>query len=288
MSQLKNLKDRIHTIQKIGKITSTMRMVSASRLRKVVGKKEKVERYWDGTGDLLAASLKDWDVNLLPEIVRGREKKKRLILVAGSSKGLCGALNSWVLRALRERVESLEQKGEKPVLFPIGKKSISFCKSSFRSLVEEQEQETSMSVIEQIHNRVNMLFNSGKIDAVEAIYPLFVSVMSQKVHLMPLLPIYDREEFLNLHLGTTCTSKNPDAAEVLDAALSAYTKASIMQVLSQTITSETAARMVSMDNASRKCVELSDSLTLDYNRGRQDAITNELLEVISGMEALDG
>lgn len=288
MSQLQSLRNRISTIRKIGKITSTMRMVSASRLRKVMDKRENVDKYWQCSKDCLDTALRDWDVNLLPEAVKGRkEEKMHLIIVIGSNRGLCGGLNTSVFRLLRKKIKELRQKDMQFMLLPVGKKSISFCRNNFQDFVKSEQGDLSISSSEEILLEVSSLFNGGNIDKVEVIYPFFSSVLSQKAKIEPVLPIYDDEQFKDLHLATTCAIKDPNPKEVLDEALSAYLKSLLMRVIANAIASETAARMVSMDNASRKCRELSDSLVLEYNRGRQDAITSELLEVISGMEALN-
>lgn len=287
MPQLKSFKNRIATVGKIGKITSTMGMVSASRLRKVLDRKDKLEAYCGGCEEFLAEALKDWDANLLPKIVTGGNGGgKHLLVVVGSSRGLCGGLNTWVLRVLKSRTAVLGESGIEFALFPVGKRLISLCKGSFSDFVGI-EKRISQSASEAISQKVTRLFQEEKVASVEVIYPVFVSTMVQKAYLIPLLPIYSDKRFAGLHKRTTCAVRDPDKKDILYSAVEMYVKSSMMRVIAHAISSETAARMVSMDNASRKCGKLSSSLVLECNEERQNAITNELLEVISGMEALD-
>ena len=304
MAGLKELRVRISSIASTKKITSAMKMVAAARLRKANDALDKSEKYHQGiltVAGRIFKDMKDEEKNLgktlnYPVIMQARSTIENHLLVAFSSdRGLCGSYNSYVLRETIKRINELEAEGKTVKVLCVGKKIGDSLKSKRPDVVWDvltgvAQKGARYRDAEQIIEPLIVEYMSGGFDVCEVIYTYFNSPISREVKCRQLLPYafdvdFDDKRFDN-KLDNAFYEYDAVEEKVFNDVVYMLMFSEVFQMLLNSQASEQGARMTSMDNATRNASDMIGKLTLKYNRLRQSAITTELVEIISGAEAL--
>jgi len=286
MPSLKDIKKRISSVKSTQQITKAMKMVSAAKLRRAQDAVTAARPYANKMADVLAslAARVDEDVNPLLE---QREKKRALVVLMTSDRGLCGGFNSNLCKAVDRFIKANEEGFEEYELLIIGRKGKELLKSSGYTVLNVYEQlagTLSYSTASLIGQEVVQSYVDEKYDGVYLFYNAFKSVISQVVTNEKLLPVVPVEVEEDVYLANYLYE--PSEQEVLSQILPKNVEVQIFKGLLESVASEHGARMTSMDSASKNAAEMINKLTLDYNRARQAAITSELMEIISGAESI--
>lgn len=288
MSSLRETKNRIKSVQSTEKITRAMKMVAASKLRRAQEAVLAPRSYADkllAMVSSIASKMKNSDAEIHP-LLASREKKERvLVLSLTSDRGLCGALNSSVVRSTHRFIFDHQDQFGDIAIATIGKKGFEGLnrlglkiEKNYGSNSGVFDYETASSIASELCER----FLKQDLDAIYLVYNEFKSAINQDVVVKQLLPVKRQEEpqvmvdFLY----------EPDQKELLESLVSKHFATMLYQAFLESYASEQGARMTAMDNATRNAKEMTEKLTLQYNRARQAAITTELMEIIGGAEAL--
>ena len=299
MPSLKDLRLRIRSIRSTQKITSAMKMVAASRLRRAQEQAEAARPYAQRMERVLG-SLADRMAGLpgAPPLLVGTGKEEtHLIVVATSDRGLAGGFNSSILREARRRIRENEAAGKRVMLLIIGRKGRDGLRREYSPLIRDSLTEVgrrrlSFEEARDIAERVLVLYREGGFDTCSIIYNRFRSAMTQIVtvqQLIPFAPAAAEQSEVEPEVGVRAGAIyefEPSEEEILDELLPKNLAVQRFTALLENAASEQGARMTAMDNATRNAGEMIDRLTLNYNRTRQALITKELIEIISGAEAL--
>src|ERR1700730_10323931 len=299
MPSLKDLRVRIRSVRSTQKITSAMKMVAASRLRRAQEQAEAARPYAQRMERVLA-SLAGRMAGLpgAPPLLVGTGKEEtHLLVVATSDRGLAGGFNATILREARRRIRELEAAGKRVMLLIIGRKGRDGLRRDYGRgirgrLTESGQRRLSFDEAPDIAERVLVLYQAGGLDVCTIIYNRFRSAMTQIVTVQQLIPfasadaeLTGSEPEVGVRAGAVYEFE-PSEEEILDELLPKNLAVQIFTALLENAASEQGARMTAMDNATRNAGEMIDRRTLSYNRTRQAAITKELIEIISGAEAL--
>jgi F-type H+-transporting ATPase subunit gamma len=291
MANLKTLKNRIKSVKSTQKITKAMKMVAASKLRRARMKAEAAQPYavrMEKMLNSLAAAMSG-SPSVSPLLSGNGSHKVQLIIVATSDRGLCGAFNSSIVRAARKKIQELVISGHEVKILCVGKKGYDQLKSQYGNLIIETIEGLSKKHLaygdaEAIAKRIIGLYAAGKYDVCSIFYNAFKSVISQIVTYQQLIPL-DTSSIPEA-AQSTVYEYEPSEETILADLLPRNIAVQIYHALLENAASEQGARMSAMDNATRNAGEMIKGLTLVYNRTRQAAITRELIEIISGAEAL--
>ena len=294
MPSLKELKNRITSVKSTRKITSAMKMVAASKLRRAQELAESSRVYADSLAFILSSLAGKPSKNSdLPEILTGRENPKTTLLIINSSdRGLCGGFNSNLFRNAKTWIAEQQAKGKTVKLLTVGKKASSFYRRSEIDVIANFEDLTSndrqIQVAEEIKSKIVELFDSKEVDEVSILFNKFVSAIAQEPSYQSLIPMASDDEQTEevVETSNAVFEFEPDKNELLEYLLPRNFLTQIYRSILESSASEHAARMTSMDNATRNAGDMIDRLTLTYNRTRQAFITKELIEIISGAEAV--
>jgi F-type H+-transporting ATPase subunit gamma len=296
---LKALRLRIRSVRSTQKITSAMKVVAASRLRRAVQQVEAARPYAQRMERVLG-SLAGRMAGLpgAPPLLVGTGKDEtHLLVVATSDRGLAGGFNASILREARRRIRELEAGGRTVVILIIGRRGRDGLRRDYGRLIRDSlteigQRRLSFDEARDIAERILVLFQAGGFDVCTIIYNRFRSAMTQIVTVEQLIPfapgVADRPEpglETGLRAGAVYEFE-PSEEEILAELLPKNLAVQIFTALLENAASEQGARMTAMDNATRNAGDMIDRLTLNYNRTRQAAITKELIEIISGAEAL--
>lgn len=293
MPNLKELKNRISSVKSTRKITSAMKMVAASKLRRAQELAESSRVYADSLSFILSSLAGNTkNSSDLPEILTGRENSKiSLLIINSSDRGLCGGFNSNLFRNAKNWISEQQEKGKSVKIITVGKKASSFYKKTDLDVIANfddlNSNDKQLQVSEEIKNKIMELFENNEIDEVSILFNKFVSVITQEPTYQSLIPLSNEE----VDEEVTDTSNavfefEPDKNELLEYLVPRNFLTQIYRSVLESSASEHAARMTSMDNATRNAGDMIDGLTLTYNRTRQAFITKELIEIISGAEAV--
>ena len=293
MPNLKELKNRISSVKSTRKITSAMKMVAASKLRRAQDLAESSRVYADSLSFILSSLAGNTkNSSDLPEILTGRENSKiSLLIINSSDRGLCGGFNSNLFRNAKNWISEQQEKGKSVKIITVGKKASSFYKKTDLNVIANfddlNSNDKQLQVSEEIKNKIMELFENNEIDEVSILFNKFVSVITQEPTYQSLIPLSNEE----VDEEVTDTSNavfefEPDKNELLEYLVPRNFLTQIYRSVLESSASEHAARMTSMDNATRNAGDMIDGLTLTYNRTRQAFITKELIEIISGAEAV--
>jgi F-type H+-transporting ATPase subunit gamma len=299
MPSLKDLRLRIRSIRSTQKITSAMKMVAASRLRRAQEQAEAARPYAERMERVLA-SLADRMAGLPgpPLLVGTGKEETHLIVVATSDRGLAGGFNSSILREARRRIREIEASGKKVMLLIIGRKGRDGLRRDYNPLIRDSLTEVgrrrlSFEEARDIAERILVLYQEGGFDVCSIIYNRFRSAMTQIVTVQQIIPFApaaaDQTGGVEPEVGVRAGAVyefEPSEEEILADLLPKNLAVQIYTALLENAASEQGARMTAMDNATRNAGDMIDRLTLNYNRTRQAVITKELIEIISGAEAL--
>ncbi len=294
MPNLKDLRVRIASVQSTQKITSAMKMVAASKLRRAQEQAEAARPYasrMDRMVGSLAGSLRDFDA--APKLLIGTGKEEtHLLIVATSDRGLCGGFNSTIVRAARAKLRALQRDGKQVKLICVGRKGHLQLRREFGSLILDAIEGPSKGRVtfanaEDITGRIFKLFEEGAFDVCTVIYNRFVSALDQVVTERQLIPFpVSEEETVAEEMLGAIYEYEPEEEELLGQLLPENIGVQLYRALLENAASEQGSRMTAMDNATRNAGDLIDALQLSYNRTRQAYITKELIEIVSGAEAL--
>lgn len=302
MAGLKELRTRIETIKSTQKITSAMKMVAASSLRKAQGLIAQSAPYKENmlavTGNIVsqyrALEQNGTPVNW-PMLINGTgADKSYLLLVFTSDRGLCGSYNASVAKVAAQRIDELLQAGKKVMVACIGKKGYSILKRNYapyivRTIDGIAKKGARYNESAVISNYAFDDFTIANIDVCEAVYSEFHSAINRDIVTKQLLPIQfpnAKAENKPVLVNGADYDYEPSKMEVLNQLLPQLFRAMVFEAIIQSQASEQGARMTSMDNATRNAKDIISRLTLKYNRLRQNNITTELIEIIAGAEAL--
>ena len=293
MPNLKDLKTRISSVKSTRKITSAMKMVAASKLRRAQELAESSRVYAESLSLILSSlSGGSKDNSDLPEVLVGRENPKVALLIINSSdRGLCGGFNSSLFRSAIAWIKDKKSQGIEVKLMPIGKKASAFYKRSELEVIENFEDintnDRQLEVSENVKNKISELFESQAIDEVSILYNKFVSAIAQEPTFKSLIPLEQSQSEENSEESTNSSFEfEPDKNELLEYLIPRNFMTQVYGSILESSAAEHAARMTSMDNATRNAGDMIESLTMTYNRTRQAVITKELIEIISGAEAV--
>jgi F-type H+-transporting ATPase subunit gamma len=293
MPNLKELKNRISSVKSTRKITSAMKMVAASKLRRAQELAESSRVYADSLSFILSSLAGNTKNSAdLPEILTGRENSKiSLLIINSSDRGLCGGFNSNLFRNAKKWISDQQGQGKSVKIMTVGKKASSFYKKTDLDIVASFEDLNSndrqLQVSEEIKNKIMELFESNEIDEVSILFNKFVSAISQEPTYQSLIPLSNEETSEDESEANKAVFEfEPDKNELLEYLVPRNFLTQIYRSVLESSASEHAARMTSMDNATRNAGDMIDGLTLTYNRTRQAFITKELIEIISGAEAV--
>jgi F-type H+-transporting ATPase subunit gamma len=286
MSKLKAIRKRIGSVRNTAKITKAMKMVAAARLRKAQTAIETLRPYAYRTRDIIAQLAARADFSDHPLLAQ-REPKKVELLILTSDRGLCGAFNSNINRTAERYIRVNELGHESIELDIVGRRGLEYFKrrdatvnAYFKDILLNVNQTTATEIGEQAIRR----FTEEGLDALYVVYNEFKSAISQRVVVEQLLPVVPAPVDENAFMPDFIYE--PSKLEIMDAVLPGHVSTQILRMLLESVASEMGARMSAMDSATKNAGQLISRLTLQYNRARQAAITKELIEIISGMEAL--
>jgi len=289
MPSTKEIRRRIRTTEKTKQITSAMRMVSAAKLRRaqdaILAARPYAKKMYAVLGEI-GRRHKDAEHPLLRPHAQQRVHE---LIVVTSDRGLCGAFNANVLKRAQAAARELADKGLSVVITPVGKKADEFFRR--RRLGELQRAWTGLGTIGSAHaaelaELLAKRYESGEIDGATLVYAEFVSALTQTPHADLLLPIAPTEDAADAGSAALPFEIEPDANKLLAVLVPQALEFTLFRALLENQAGEHAARMAAMENATRNSEELIGSLKLQYNRARQAAITKELMEIVSGAEAL--
>lgn len=293
MPNLKELKNRISSVKSTRKITSAMKMVAASKLRRAQELAESSRVYADSLSFILSSLAGNTkNSSDLPEILTGRENSKiSLLIINSSDRGLCGGFNSNLFRNAKNWISEQQEKGKSVKIITVGKKASSFYKKTDLDVIANfddlNSNDKQLQVSEEIKNKIMELFENNEIDEVSILFNKFVSVITQEPTYQSLIPLSNEEADEEVTDNSNAVFEfEPDKNELLEYLVPRNFLTQIYRSVLESSASEHAARMTSMDNATRNAGDMIDGLTLTYNRTRQAFITKELIEIISGAEAV--
>jgi len=284
LASLKDLRNKIKSIKSIQQVTNAMRMVAAAKLRKSQENMEQSRPYTNAIEEMINHLIPDIDRSLLP-ILETREIKKKLFLVVSADRGMAGAFNSNIIKRTEQKV--VEFGSPNSSLICIGKKSHDYFKTRDYNIVDSYRDfwnTLDISIALKIGDVIINKYLNKEIDAVEVIYNEFVSVASQKIICKSFLPIIyevDKKESCDLLY-------EPSKEDVVKTLIPKHLNVQLWQFLLESNASEQAARMVAMENATDNAGEMISDLSIEYNKARQAAITTEIIEIVSGANALEG
>jgi F-type H+-transporting ATPase subunit gamma len=298
MPSLKDLKNRIDSVKSTQKITRAMQMVSAAKLRRAQDRAEAARPYSDSIERVLAnlaATMRD-DPSA-PRLLVGTGKDDvHLLVVATADRGLCGAFNTNIVRAARAHADSLLAAGKTVRILCVGKKGRDILKRLYGQYIIDTVEFSGVRTVgfeqaQSIGRRVMEMFEKGEFDVCTIFYARFVSVMSQKPTARQLIPATvgaegEESQAEAPDLQGAVYEYEPDEESIVATLLPLNLSAQIFRALLENGAGEQGARMAAMDNATRNAGDLIDKLTLQFNRTRQANITRELIEIVSGAEAL--
>ena len=297
MPSLKDIKTQINSVGSTRKITSAMKMVAASKLRRSQEKAEAARPYSSRLEEMLAslASSAASGEGIIKLLTGTGNDQNYVVVPVSADRGLCGGFNSSINKETFRLVKSLEDDGKNVQLMPVGKKSRDFFNRVMKDKILDSFADLNVSVngydaALQVSNKLQELYFDGKFDKCIIVFNKFKSAISQEVTQQQLIPLdvsdSSKEENADDSAAKAIYDYEPDEETILKDLLPKNVSIQIFKVLLESDAGEHGARMAAMDNATRNAGEMIDSLTLKYNRTRQAFITKELIEIISGAESI--
>ena len=292
MPNLKDLKNRIESVKSTRKITKAMQMVAAAKLRKAQEAAEQARPYAEKMSIVIEKLASSTNASSNSPLLVGNGKDKtHLIIVATSERVLCGAFNSSIVRLAKNHINHLISDGNHIKILTIGKKGREQLKRDFGDYMIEHVDLSEIKKISydnasNISDNIISKFFDNEFDIATIFYNQFESVISQIPQSSQLIPIKFKSDELTNDDNISNFVYEPDEQEIIEDLLPKAISTKVFTALLENGASEQGARMSAMDNATRNAGEMIDKLTIQFNRSRQAAITNELIEIISGAEAL--
>jgi F-type H+-transporting ATPase subunit gamma len=292
MPSLKSYRLRIRSVASTQKITKAMKMVAAAKLRRAQEQAMAARPYAEAMDKLMAALASSFKAGAGPKLLAGTGSDNvRLLIVAAADRGLCGAFNSSIVREARRTIRALQADGKTVKLLCVGRKARDQLRRDYSSLIVETITElgrprVSFADAQKVSTRVMELFEAGEFDVASVIYNRFKSAMTQIVTNQQIIPPPAPEASAASVGGGAVYEFEPDEEEILADLLPRNLTVQIFRVLLENAASFYGSQMTAMDSATRNAGDMIKRLTLQLNRMRQASITKELIEIISGAEAL--
>jgi len=299
MANLKDLKNRIESVKSTRKITSAMKMVAAAKLRRAQEAAESARSYSERMDRVLRSLAGSFEgVEGGPKLLAGSgADQTHLIVVFTSDRGLCGGFNGTIVRETRAQILKLKGEGKTVKLLLVGSKGRDLLRQDYKDVFVEEitgvggKKGIAFSEAVNVANKITDLFEAGEFDVCSIVFNKFQSAMTQIVTSQQLIPFTadaeeDADEGTKDEGLTASYEFEPEESEILEVLLPKNLGVQVFQAMLESSASENGARMTAMDNATRNAGDMIDRLTQVYNRSRQAAITTELIEIISGAEAL--
>ena len=297
MPSLKDIKTQINSVVSTKKITTAMKMVAASKLRRSQEKAVAARPYSSRLEEMLSslASSAASGEGIIKLLTGTGNDQNYMIVPVSADRGLCGGFNSSINRETFKLVKSLEKDGKNVQLMPVGKKSRDFFNRVMKdqiaeSFIDLNVSNTGYDSALQVSNKLQDLYFDGKFDKCILVFNKFISAISQDVTQQQLIPLDVSESSKEVKEDSNDAKAiydyEPDEETILKDLLPKNVSIQIFKVLLESDAGEHGARMAAMDNATRNAGEMIDGLTLKYNRTRQAFITKELIEIISGAESI--
>jgi F-type H+-transporting ATPase subunit gamma len=290
MPSLKDLKNRIGSVKSTQKITSAMKMVAAAKLRKAQEQALASRPYTSLMDKVVTKIASKTSGNTIDLLTGKADNKTHLIVVFSADRGLCGGFNGSMTRAVRAEIKKLEEDGIKVKLLMVGKKSADALNREFGHLFVERidgnSAKPNYTDAEIIAKKIITLFENNEFGVCKVIFNKFVSAITQEVTFKSLIPAEIQKTETDEVGSSSIYEFEPSEEEILNDLLPRNLATQLFSSQMESTASELAARMTAMDNATRNAGDMIDNLTLQYNRTRQAVITKELIEIISGAEAL--
>ncbi len=292
MATLRDIQNRIKAVQNTQKITKAMKMVAASKLRKVQNRMLDLRPYAEKMHEVLTSLARGADSEAHP-LLANRPRKTVEVVVFTSDRGLCGAFNTNILKAAQKTIDKYKSDGFDVTISTVGKKAAEYFK---RRGVELRHSATgisgniSFSDAEKIAVEVKETFLSESADEVVIVFNAFKSMVAQTVtesRLLPLSPEEVEEEAAGDEAAADFIYE-PSMEGIFDVLIPKNVDTQIYRALLESSAAEEAARMSAMENATQSCDEMVGNLTLQFNKARQASITGELMDIVGGVEALKG
>ena len=292
MASLKDLKNRIKSVKSTQKITKAMKMVAAAKLRRAKEHAEAARPYAERMEAMVQALTSNVIEGAnLPVLLGGTGKDDvHLLVVATSDRGLCGAFNSSIVRAARRQIADLEARGKTVKLFCVGRKAYEQLALQHKGKIVERvsslyRTRPDFATADELAKRILLTFEKEGCDVCTIVYNHFRSAISQVVTFQQLIPLAMNTK-ADAGAASAVYEYEPEEEAILADLLPKNLAVQIFKALLENAASEQGARMTAMDNATRNAGDMISRLTLQYNRSRQAAITKELIEIISGAEAI--
>ena len=286
MPSLKDLRNRIGSVKSTKKITSAMKMVAAAKLKRAQDNAEKTRPYALKMHEIVESLTSSGVAQVKKFGERNKEKKNILLIICSADRGLCGGFNGSIIKYTKKLSAELSKNSNLSYIF-VGKKAYQTLKRKYEASIVEfftdiANPSIKFELSSSVRDLVLELFLSNKIDECHLIYTEFRSAISQTVKSHKLLPIENSGEIKK----TKTYEFEPSEENVLNEIIPRNIAIQIHSSLLENLASEQGSRMTAMDNATRNANDMIDNLTLLYNRSRQALITSELIEIISGAEAV--
>ena len=293
MPSLKELKNRIGSVKSTQKITKAKQMVAAAKLRRAQEAAEASRPYAMRLASVIANLSAASAGESGPKLLAGSGKDEvHLLLIMTAERGLCGGFNANTAKQARQTIGELRAEGKTVKIITIGKKGREALSKEYGDMfidhvdLSEVRQNDFTEPALALGRDISARFAAGEFDVATLIYSEFKNVLSQVPTGQQLIPAAPPEEAETIDLKGAIYSYEPSETEILETLLPRYLNTQILSAMLESAAGEQAASMTAMDNATRNAGELIDQLTLQYNRARQAQITKELIEIISGAEAL--
>ena len=288
MPSLKDLRNRIASVKATQKITKAMQMVAAAKLRRAQSAAESARPYAERMDRVLANLAAGVNMASAPALLAGKGgNKTHLLVVCTAERGLCGAFNSSIARLAREHAGKLLADGKTVKIMTVGKKGNDALKRQYERMIVETVELRGLKQVgyanaDAIGKKIAAMFNAGEFDICTLFYSRFKSVISQTPTAQRLIPA----DITEAKPGAAIYDYEPDESAVLETLLPRNISVQVFRALLENGASEQGARMSAMDSATRNAGDMIKKQTQKYNRTRQAQITKELIEIISGAEAL--
>jgi len=293
MASLKDMRNQISSVKATQKITKAMQMVAAAKLRRATESAENARPYAQRMAAVIANLASGVSGDGAPRLLAGTgSDKKHLLVVATADRGLAGGFNSSIVRAAREKIAELEAAGKSVQVIAVGKKGRDQLRRQLGDRMIESydlsaSRNLSLAVAQPIADKILEVFEAGEADVVTLIYSRYKSVISQVPTAKQLIPAQvSGEAAATPDLGGAVYEYEPSEEGILETLLPRNIAVQVLGALFENMAGFYASQMSAMDNATRNAGDMIAALTLKYNRSRQAQITKELIEIISGAEAI--
>ena len=298
MPSLKHLRNRISGVKSTKKITSAMKLVAGARLKRAQIAATTSRPYVakiEGLINNITSSVQN--IENLPKIVKGSESNKiHLIVLITSDRGLCGSFNTAMVKLAKKRINELLNSNKIVKILCVGKKGYNQLKREYQDIIIDtiilpyKSDKVDYEFAQKISHKILMMHENDEFDFASIVFSLFQSPLKQEPQLKQIIPVLNNDEKATKNNLESIDKKiyeyEPEEEYILKDLVPLNISIQIYRGLLENAAGEEGARMIAMDNATRNAEELIDLLTLNYNRSRQAQITKELIEVISGAEAV--